>query len=555
MTATAGLYYHPDGFDTKRATIMGRHVAGASYLAGFARHHRVDPLYAYSVSQHQAKDFEEKVKAAAGRHRPVRWVPPERMGMLAEPGCLFLPGPGVGRHAWQRRYFGQRLYSLCGLTHTLCTANTQDDFGDFLLAPVQDWDALICTTGPARQVVQRIIDDWADYLEERTGARLACPLQLPVIPLGVHCDDFAAAGPDSALRVQARAKLGAEPDDVIALFAGRLSMHSKAHPVPMFIGMDMAQARTPVKLKLMLAGRFPSADIERDFRDAAQRFAPAVQTFIIDGNDDASYAATWHAADVFVSLSDNIQETFGITTIEANAAGLPAIVSDWDGYKDTIAEGETGFRIPTYMPSSLAGEELAMRWVTDADSYDRYIGTVAQCTAVDLDAFAAAMVRLAEDPALRRRMGAAGRARARRLFDWAAVIPQYEALWGELAERRARAEQSMPVRGTAPVHPLRDDPFRAYAAFATHALTPATRFRLAVPDPARRVQALLASSMNRFGNHALLAPEEYRAVIDRLRGGEAALAALLEELPANKHPRAERTLAWLLKLGVIAVVP
>ena len=33
---------------------------------------------------------------------------------------------------------------------------------------------------------------------------------------------------------------------------------------------------------------------------------------------------------MFVSLSDNIQETFGLTPIEGMASGLPLIVSDAD---------------------------------------------------------------------------------------------------------------------------------------------------------------------------------------------------------------------------------
>ena len=50
------------------------------------------------------------------------------------------------------------------------------------------------------------------------------------------------------------------------------------------------------------------------------------------------------------SLSDNMQETFGLTPIEAMAAGLPSVVSDWDGYRDTVQHREHGFRIPTLAP-------------------------------------------------------------------------------------------------------------------------------------------------------------------------------------------------------------
>ena len=56
----------------------------------------------------------------------------------------------------------------------------------------------------------------------------------------------------------------------------------------------------------------------------------------------------YNAADVFTSPIDNLQETFGLTPLEAMSCGVPQVVSDWDGYKDTVEDGITGFRIPVY---------------------------------------------------------------------------------------------------------------------------------------------------------------------------------------------------------------
>ena len=49
-----------------------------------------------------------------------------------------------------------------------------------------------------------------------------------------------------------------------------------------------------------------------------------------------------------MSLSDNIQETFGLTPLEAMASGIPVIVSDWDGYRSTVRDNKDGFRISSY---------------------------------------------------------------------------------------------------------------------------------------------------------------------------------------------------------------
>ena len=53
-----------------------------------------------------------------------------------------------------------------------------------------------------------------------------------------------------------------------------------------------------------------------------------------------------------MSLSDNFQETFGLTPLEGMASGLPVIVSDWNGYKSTVRNNIDGFKIPTYSLNS-----------------------------------------------------------------------------------------------------------------------------------------------------------------------------------------------------------
>lgn len=65
-----------------------------------------------------------------------------------------------------------------------------------------------------------------------------------------------------------------------------------------------------------------------------------------------------------------------LVIIEAMASGLPVVTGDGPGMEELVVEGETGLRVP-----------------------------------IDPDALAAALVRLAGDPALRSAMGAAGRAR------------------------------------------------------------------------------------------------------------------------------------------------
>src|SRR3970282_2404922 len=104
----------------------------------------------------------------------------------------------------------------------------------------------------------------------------------------------------------------------------------------------------------------------------------------------------------------------------------------------------------------------------------------------------------AADPARRRRMGEAGRKRARQGFDWRVVVRQYQDLWRDLENVRNRDKAIAPLAAHRPPVPLRDDPFSLYAAHPTHTLDGKTLVALAAADQqgdgkdggAKRLQAI-----------------------------------------------------------------
>lgn len=546
---TAAIHYTQDAFSIDRADIKGRHSAGAGFLAGMARHLPGDPLYCYTPNEAMARHCANAV--AATRQRPVKWIPFGQETKLAEPGCLYISAPGLDGLAWRRRGVGQRLYSLCGVTHTICSTWAFECFASYLTAPLQPWDALVCTSRPARTAVVELLERQADYLGQRLGAPpLAAPLQLPVIPLGVDCDRYAGGGAAEARRAAFRQRLGIGDGEVALLFFGRLAFHAKAHPLPLLMAAERVAQRTPRRLHALFTGRFPNPQIAEEYRVMARDFAPSVTVHFVDGNDDELSLASWFGADIFVSPSDNIQETFGLTPIEAQAAGLPAVVSDWDGYKDTVLHGETGLRIPTRIPAAGAGQLLMDQYAAGALSYDRYIGYASLCTAMDIGACADALQRLAEDDQLRARMGEAARRHARRTYDWSVVIGQYRALWAELADIRARAAELAPPLPGQPAAPIYDDPFRVFAGFATEALEDGTV--LGVDADCTDVATMAAQGSANFGAGALLPPGIMADLATRLRQGPRRIADLEAEAGfAAADPRLRRSLLWMLKFDMI----
>ena len=72
-----------------------------------------------------------------------------------------------------------------------------------LVAPTQPWDALICTSPAVRQAMERMFEEYGDYLGERTrGIRPPQPA-LPVVPLGVDGEAVAKVHPALARLHQA----------------------------------------------------------------------------------------------------------------------------------------------------------------------------------------------------------------------------------------------------------------------------------------------------------------------------------------------------------------
>jgi N,N'-diacetylbacillosaminyl-diphospho-undecaprenol alpha-1,3-N-acetylgalactosaminyltransferase len=104
--------------------------------------------------------------------------------------------------------------------------------------------------------------------------------------------------------------------------------------------------------------------------------------------------------DIFVLPS--YREGTPVTVLEAMAMGLPVVATDVAGCREAVVSGETGFLVSPR----------------------------------NVDELVRAIQKLVEDPALRRRMGQAGRARVVQHFAVERIVEQYLELYTEVLEHR-----------------------------------------------------------------------------------------------------------------------
>jgi phosphatidyl-myo-inositol dimannoside synthase len=242
----------------------------------------------------------------------------------------------------------------------------------------------------SRQALRRVgnLCDVVTYITEYTRTRLAAALgphpELRQLAPGVDVETFRPGADGSAIR--ARYGLGGRP---VVLCVSRL-VRRKGQDV---LIEAFAQVRRAVPdAALLLVGRGP---YERDLRALAERRGVGRDVVFARGVAFADLPEHYAAADLFAMPCRTRRagldvEGLGIVYLEASATGLPVVAGDSGGAPEAVLDGRTGYVVD--------GRDVTA--VTDR------------------------LVMLLRDAALRRELGAAGRAWVEKQWPWSALAAQ-----------------------------------------------------------------------------------------------------------------------------------
>jgi len=210
-------------------------------------------------------------------------------------------------------------------------------------------------------------------------------------------------------------------------------------------------------LLLLLAGEDARYNYAKEVEEFAKDMQIADKVLFRKNPSFIEQPLIYSASDIFISPVDNFQESFGITILEAMSSGLPVIASDWNGYKDTVLHGKTGYRVPTYWMDC---EDRISLYSPICDFRMEHL-FLAQSVCVDMNKMVEYLSMLVKHPRLRHELGVNARNVVLEKFDWKSIIKQYEELWKELYEL-SQFHDKPPADKSQLLRPNRFTTFKSY---------------------------------------------------------------------------------------------
>ena len=538
---------------------MGRPVASEAFGKALLRYGTWDEYHFILRGRDAIKIFrgqvEEAIEGTELRRRVRVTEHSELPGLLLQGGfdvfhqgdfTSVMPGLSAIRQRPEIKNF-----SITGVTHSLDGSIMQTRFLQLALSGLTSSDAIICTSSAAQLLVINKFNEVIKLLNAATNADLRTPeIRTPIIPLGIEESLFFDTN-SADTKAAARAFFNIPSKSIVALSVGRLSRDTKCDWSPILellarlIGEDLLP-----NFILIIAGGGDQEEI-KSLQDLIDNLA-LKEKVIIFSNFPATVKSTlYKASDIYISPIDNYQETFGINVVEAMAAGLPVIASDFDGYRDTIEHSQSGFLIPTISSTNLP-EFLDIGLHLFQTNMSRHY--LSQMVSLDLEKFTVALLALHSNIGLRQKMGGVGKHNARR-YRWIEIIKEYEALWLDLLmERKSKGKNSKHIKGTMLSELLSGDGIKSYAHYNSNLLEKNTILTLTTCG-----EEILSSKikLTRYNSlDSVYSRELENLILLHLQHGSISISDLSVALSTHTLARKGDLhfhILWLIKHGAIKI--
>tara|TARA_Y100001968_G_C19407246_1_gene744371 strand:+ start:78 stop:1769 length:1692 start_codon:yes stop_codon:yes gene_type:complete len=542
----ATLLLPGDAFDTESYQIMGRRVAGKEFAKGIANNlDQNEELNILVYSKKEREQLEKILSPYLARDSSLNIQKAFKELNLSEIENLHIPGADIEKWSLIRANQRSNKFSITGIIYTLCSNKIITGFKDYIFGGLEQWDALICISSAGKEVVEKTIDFYHESFERKYNIKISKHKrpQLYTIPLAVDDITYHKSLTRKEKRINSRKKLGISEDAIVILFLGRLSFHAKAHPLALYKAVSHISSEiNNKKIILLECGTFANKVIEEQYNRLIYSFEN-LTVKRVGGINQATEKAkidSLNAADIFISLSDNIQETFGLTVIEAMSAELPCIVTDWNGYKDLVKDKETGFLIPTKYAadSDETINHVDLDYKIEKINFDYMIGLKSMKTVIDINSLISKLRFLIKNTEIREKMGYEGRERWNKLFSWKVVSKQYRELWMDLKEIRIRCKETTISKH---FHPSIDYIFKDYPTEIYN------EDELFLDTDSTKAEVLLLPLHSRLVE--IITSDKTQEIIDFLSKNQSITSKDIEFIGIEKH-NVNEVMALIEKLGI-----
>lgn len=424
----------------KKGLVTGYNVAAADLVKSFFKYSEAERITCLYEPRKLHEELLQEMMEKAGRE-------PGKIQMISEYDLLFhgvkvLPEinilHSVKEDAIPLLSIRENMKADIPVTFTLHGIAEQhlimDFFYPMLLLPFKPYDAVICTSEAVRKTLEQMFCRMEDMVNRTLIPKkpVKRQIRLEKVPLGVDISHFRPLD-----KKECRKRLGFAEDEVILLWFGRFSGIYKADLYPLLqVFRKLLVHNKEKSLKLVLAGsQDPGEDYVGKIYSEARHMGIEKYVKVLFHHEIEDRAVLYSACDIFTSPADNIQETFGLTPIEAMACGVPQVVSDWDGYRDTVADHETGFLIKT-MWTDCMGDIARMDCLPSNGNHRRMLQHYLQVrsTVIDGTEYFDRLQELISNTGMRNAFSEASRKRAEMHFSLKNTVVKTEEVWRDLHE-------------------------------------------------------------------------------------------------------------------------